>query len=829
MTKQYFLILVFFLLLQQVHAQSLRTVINFNNGWKFSLGNDSAAKDRAYNDAKWRTLNLPHDWSIESNFIKEAPATNQGGSLPGGIGWYRKSFTVPASVKDKVVTIEFDGVYKNSEVWINGKYLGKRPYGYINFSYEITKHVLPGKTNMLVVKVDNSRQPDSRWYTGSGIYRDVKLVIKNQLYIDETYSYIAAGLFAREKGNTFPVNWKKWKPGPVYVALHTSFGAINNNTNEKQQITYDYAVYDKAGRLVYKSDINKKELQKGEGSIIRFENLDGTHFKDPVLWSVDDPYLYKAVFRIYQDDKIIDEVSKTFGIRQIDFDSEKGFLLNDLPLKIHGVCMHHDLGALGAAFNKEAARRQLTILKEMGCNAIRFSHNPPAAAMLDLCDEMGFLVIDEAFDMWKKKKNKFDYHIDFAEWHQQDLEAMVYRDRQHPSIIAWSIGNEIREQFDSSGTILTRQLVDIVKRIDPTRPVITALTETMPEKNFISKASALDILGFNYKAYDYAALPQRFPGQKFIATETASALETRGVYQFPSDSIRIWPPDYKAQDTFVGNKDFTASAYDNTHAYWGGTHEQTWLAVKKYQHMAGIFVWSGFDFLGEPMPYPKFPSRSSYYGIVDLAGFPKDVYYMYQSEWSKKDVLHIFPHWTWTKQDTVDVWAYYNHADEVELYLNGRSVGKRTKTDTSLHVMWRLPFEAGTLKAISRKAGKTVLVKEIKTAGKPFAIQLSAHKKEVKAGGTGLLFVTAKIVDVEGNLVPDAADHIQFAVSGNATIAGTDNGYQADTVSLTNTKRRAWKGMALCIVKSSAKKGNNTLTATAPGLKTGRIAFRIVD
>lgn len=829
MIKKHFSVLAFFLLLQHVHAQSPRTVINFNNDWKFFLGNDSAAIDPAYNDTKWRSLHLPHDWSIESNFIKEAPATNQGGSLPGGIGWYRKSFTVPASVKDKVVNIEFDGVYKNSEVWINGKYLGKRPYGYINFSYDISKHVLPGKTNVLVVKVDNSKQPDSRWYTGSGIYRDVKLVIKNQVHIDDTYSYIIAGLFARQEGNAFLVNWKKENPGSIYVSLHTRFGAINNYTAEKQQVMYDYAVYDKTGRQVYKIDARTIELSKGDGSIIGIETLDGASFKDPVLWSVENPYLYKAVFSIYCNGKLVDEVSKSFGIRQIEFNSEKGFLLNDVPMKIHGVCMHHDLGALGAAFNKEAARRQLRILKEMGCNAIRFSHNPPAAAMLDLCDEMGFLVIDEAFDMWKKKKNKFDYHLDFAEWHQQDLEAMIYRDRQHPSVIAWSIGNEIREQFDSSGTILTRQLADMVKRIDPTRPVICALTETVPEKNFISKANALDILGFNYKAYDYAALPQRFPSQKFIATETASALGTRGVYQFPSDSIRIWPPDYKAQDTFVGNADFTASAYDNTHAYWGGTHEQTWLAVKKYPYMAGIFVWSGFDFLGEPLPYPKFPSRSAYYGIVDLAGFPKDVYYMYQSEWSKKDVLHIFPHWNWNKQDTVDVWAYYNHADEVELYLNGRSVGKRTKTDTSLHVMWRLPFEAGILKAVSRKAGKTVLVKEIRTAGKPYAIQLTADKKQAKAGGTDLLFVTAKIVDASGNLVPDASDHIRFSVSGKAGIAGTDNGYQADTLSLTNAKRQAWKGMALCIVRSSAKKGNSTLTATAPGLRRGTITLRVVD
>lgn len=828
--KKTYCIFFFVLLLQQnLFAQSPRSVIDFNSDWKFFLGNDSNAINPNYNDAAWRKISLPHDWSIEGNFSKDNPATTQGGALPGGMGWYRKIFTLPASAKNKNIFIEFDGVYKNSEVWINGKYLGKRPYGYVNFSYDLTAHLFFAKPNVITVKVDNSLQPDSRWYSGSGIYREVKLVIKNDIYIDEKYSFISGGLYSSEKGNAFLVKWKQENKNPIHVALNTIFGAINNTTKEMQGIEFDYAVYDKTDSLIYKSKRNSLEIQKESGLVSRYETLDGADFKNPVLWSPDNPYLYKAVFRIYQHNKVIDEASKSFGIRQIEFDSLKGFLLNDVPLKIHGVCMHHDLGALGAAFNKEAAGRQLKILKEMGCNAIRFSHNPPAGAMLDLCDEMGFLVIDEAFDMWKKKKNKYDYHTDFTEWHKRDLEAMIYRDRNHPSVIAWSIGNEIREQFDSTGTFITKQLVDIVKHLDPSRPVITALTETMPEKNFITKANALDVLGFNYKYYDYAALPQRFPGQKFIATETASALATRGVYQFPSDSMRIWPPDYKAQDTFKANKDFTASAYDNTYAYWGGTHEKTWLAVKKYPHMAGIFVWSGFDFLGEPVPYPKFPARSSYYGIVDLAGFPKDVYYMYQSEWTAKPVLHIFPHWNWNKGDTVDVWAYYNHADEVELYLNGRSVGKRSKTDSTLHVMWRVPFQPGTLKAISRKNGKTVLIKEIKTAGKPAKIELTADRKIMKANTKDLSFVTVRILDEAGNPVPDADDLVSFSITGNANIAATDNGYQADTLSFTSHKRRAWKGMALVIIRSSSKKGNSTLTATAAGLKPATIALKIAD
>jgi beta-galactosidase len=410
---------------------------------------------------------------------------------------------------------------------------------------------------------------------------------------------------------------------------------------------------------------------------------------------------------------------------------------------------------------------------------------------------------------------------------------MVLRDRNHPSVFMWSIGNEIREQFDSTGTSITKELVSLVKNLDPTRPVTSALTETFPEKNFITKSNALDVLGFNYKDYDYPELPKRFPGQKFIALETASALETRGVYELPSDSIRTWPPNYKVQDTFAGNKDFTSSAYDNTHAYWGNSHERSWLAVKNNQHIAGAFVWSGFDYLGEPMPYPKFPARSSYYGIIDLAGFPKDVYYMYQSEWTTKPVLHIFPHWNptrggtgWKHGQLVDVWAYYNNADEVELFLNERSLGVKRKNDSTLHVMWRVNFEAGTLKAVSRKNGKVVLIKEIKTPGEPHHIGLTADKTNLKADGNDLSFITVRILDKNGNLVPDADNLIEFSVAGNGILAGTDNGYQADTISLKSNKRKCWKGMALAIIQSSEKKGNITLTAKSPGLSSAILTLR---
>jgi beta-galactosidase len=796
--------LFYFLLLGFYAEGQVRSVIDFNRDWKFYLGNDSAASHVVYNDNTWRKLSLPHDWSIESDFIKVAPATNQGGSLPGGIGWYRKTFTLPASAKNQNVSISFDGVYKNSEVWINGHYLGKRPNGYVSFSFELSQYLLPSpQRNVIAVKVDNSQQPDSRWYSGSGIYRNVKLIIRNKLAIVEPGVFIRTPEISNDSA-------------AIEITSYMEAGFSGY-----QPVSIIYTITDNNGAQVAKPKPYRFDLY-GSGTATNHK----IQIPKPVLWSTDKPALYTLKTQLYKGGELADEVNTRFGIRYFEFNGMNGFFLNGKPLKIQGVCMHHDLGALGAAFNINAAKRQLRILKEMGCNAIRFSHNPPAAELLDLCDQMGFLVIDEAFDMWQKRKNKFDYHLNFKEWHKKDLEAMILRDRNHPSVIMWSIGNEIREQFDSTGTSITQELVSIVKNLDPTRPVTTALTETLPEKNFITKANALDVLGFNYKDYDYAELPERFPGKKFIALETASALETRGVYQFPADSIRIWPPNFKVQDTFTANHDHTCAAYDNTYAYWGNTHEKSWLAVKKNQHIAGAFVWSGFDYLGEPTPYPRFPARSSYYGIVDLAGFPKDIYYMYQSEWSNKPVLHLFPHWNWEPGEQVDIWAYFNNADEVELFLNGRSLGSRKKSDTTLHVAWRVTFEAGTLKAVSKKNGKIVLIKEIRTAALPARIQLTADKIDLTANGTDLSFVTVKILDRYGNLIPDADHLIEFKINGNGKIAGTDNGYQADTISLKSNKRKCWKGMALAIIQSSENKGNITLTASGAGLSPASIILR---
>lgn len=782
-----------------MRAVESRTKISFNKGWKFYLGDEPGAKSPAFTDTKWRKLTLPHDWSIEGKFDEKNAAKPEGGGLPTGIGWYRKEFTAPVNFTNRIITIEFDGVYKNSEVWINGKYLGKRPYGYSSFSHEIGKFLKTGK-NLIAVKADNSAQPDSRWYSGSGIYRNVWLTSSAKISVAKWGTFVSAD-----------------QSGKVNIETQ-----INNKTLQSQSVVLIHSVYDPNGKLVLKTKTEATKIDTS-GKTVTIQS----EIKNPILWSVTNPKQYRLQTQVLQNNKLIDRYETRFGIRGFQFDAVKGFSLNGQPMKILGVCLHHDLGALGAAVNVRAMERQLEIMKAMGVNAIRTAHNPPAPEFLDLCDKMGFLVMDEAFDMWAKKKTKNDYHLNFPEWHKRDLEDMILRDRNHPSIILWSIGNEIREQFDSTGIDITRELVSIVKSLDKTRPVISALTETKAEKNFIYQANALDVYGLNYNHKLYKDFPKDYPGVKFLATETTSALETRGFYD-TADTIRRWPKDGKTKFT-AGNKEWSASSYDNVSAYWGSTHEETWKEAKKYDHVSGLFVWTGFDYLGEPLPYP-WPARSSYFGIVDLAGFPKDSYYMYQSEWTDKPVLHILPHWNWEQGKSVEVWAYYNNADEVELYLNGKSLGKKSKHNDDLHILWNVPFEPGTLKAVSRKNGKDVLIREVKTAGTPAKIELIADRSQIKADGKDLSFITVRILDAAGNVVPNADDLINFDVEGNGFIAGVDNGFQASLEPFKANYRKAFHGLCLAILQSTEKEGTIKLKATAKGLasattivKTGRV------
>ena len=784
-----------------------RNRISFNDGWKFHSGDDSLFKNPDYNDSAWRTLRLPHDWSIEGKFNEKSPATVGGGALTGGMAWYRKTFLLADSEKNKNIFIDFDGIYRNSEVWINGHFLGKRPNGYISFRYNLTPFLNYGSINNVIsVKVDNSLQPNSRWYSGSGIYRNVWLISTGEAYVEHWGTFI-----------TTP----EILPNAAKVHLEMQ---IRNSFTEGQGIQITSTILNANHQEISKSNI---QFKSSKDSLFTFQN--DQKVTDPVLWSLENPYLYQMVIEIRANGKPTDTYITPFGIRYFSFDVNEGFSLNGKPLKINGVCDHHDLGSLGSAVYKAALRRQIVILKGMGCNAIRTSHNPPAPELLDLCDELGMIVMDEAFDMWKFQKTPFDYHLDWDQWHKKDLEDQILRDRNHPSVMIWSIGNEINEQWDEknlTGIPIARELAAIVKSLDTTRPITSALNGPNP-KNPLIRSGALDLIGFNYHHAEFADFPKNFPGKKFIGTETVSAFETRGYYEMPSDRILRYA---HKSDSISGNGKIVnpMSSYDNMSAEWGSTHEETLRMILKYKFLSGQFIWTGFDYLGEPTPY-GWPSHSSYFGIIDLAGFPKDSYYLYKSVWTDSPVLHIFPHWNWNPRQDVDIWAYYNNADEVELYLNGKSMGIRRKSGDELHVIWKLKFEPGILKAISRKNGKTVLVQEIKTAGAPAKIILKQDRNRLITDGKDLGFITVDVVDKNGTLVPDADNLISFKVDGNAKVRAVDNGNPTSLESFQASFRKAFNGKCLVIIQSEKLKGPVTLTATSDGLESATVHFEVAD
>ncbi len=781
-----------------ISAQNPRIVNDFCRNWKFHLGDDDNAEDPDFDDSHWRTLSLPHDWSIEGEFSNGHPATPGGGALPGGTGWYRKKFSIPESEKDKLIFIDFDGIYQNSEVWINGNYLGIRPNGYISFRYELTPFINFGTgENVISVKVDNSQQPNSRWYTGSGIYRNVRMIITNKVFVDHWGTFVTTPDVSRQTAR---------------IAVNTN---ICNATKKDRQITLNTAIYNAEGEKVASSSTDGLITRQ---SVLEISQ-DMTVIK-PSLWSVENPYLYKAVSILEWEGTIYDEYETVFGIRYFSFDSKKGFLLNGKNVKIKGVCNHHDLGCLGAAINTRALERQLEILKGMGCNGIRTSHNPPAPELLDLCDRMGFIVMDEAFDMWKKRKNQYDYHLYWDQWHKRDLEDLVLRDRNHPSVFIWSIGNEILEQWDSTGTEMARELAALVRNIDPTRPVTSACNDPNPWNNII-RSGALDLIGYNYHHPEFTDFPKKFPGQKFIAAETNSALATRGHYDMPSDSIRVWPERWDIP--VKGNPDFTCSAYDNCRAGWGSTHEATWKVVKKHKFISGMYIWTGFDYLGEPTPY-SWPARSSYFGVIDLAGFPKDAYYMYRSEWTDNPVLHVFPHWNWKEGDIIDVWVYTN-CREVELFLNDKSLGVKKKMPEDLRLIWKVQYSPGIIKAIGLTKDRETIVREVKTAGEPAKIILSADRNIISADGRDLSFVTVRITDKEGTLVPYAGNPVQFEIIGEGFIAGVDNGNQTSHEPFMADYRKAFNGMCLAVIKSNDRAGKIILTAKSEGLEQASLVI----
>lgn len=861
---------IFALAILLLGAQSLsaRDRQSFDKDWLFVLADSAGMQKSEYADGHWRRLNLPHDWAIEGDFSPSNPSGASGGALPGGIGWYRKHFSLSPDEKYDRFTITFDGVYMNSTVYINGHKLGTRPYGYSTFEYDLTPYIYKKGDNVIAVKVDNSDQPNSRWYSGCGIYRHVWLTkTLKKAYIPQWGQYVAT----TPKGDV-----------RVKVDSHAN--------GSRMKLSIRNTIYDAAGKVVARSQGNQNQKLK---------------VRKPHLWAIGKGYLYTVKSELVVNGRVVDTATTQTAFRDVRFDARKGFFLNGENMKINGVCEHHDFGCLGAALNEDALHRKLTILRDMGVNAIRSSHNPPAPELLNMCDSMGIMVMDESFDMWRRKKSNGDYARFFDEWHQRDLSDLVKRDRNHPCIIMWSIGNEVLEQWSdaaadtlsleqanlilnaghdastlahsdelSVNSLLTRHLADIVKKYDPwgARPVTAGCNEPDP-KNHLFKSGAIDVIGFNYHHQWVKDVPRNFPDKPFIFSESVSALQTRGYYRMPSDSIYTAPVEWWLPYT---DPSFKCSAYDNMHASWSSTHEETWDVVKHNDFVGGQFIWTGFDYIGEPTPY-AYPARSSYFGVIDLAGLPKDSYYMYQSEWTKKPVLHLFPHWNWLPGQQIDMWCYYNQADEVELFINGKSQGIRKKKvhgegngaaanvvsakaganaaadagaanagdfdrSTEYHVMWRVIFEPGEVKVVARKQGREISSQTIKTAGPPHHLVLKKTyqntlasavqtpsgvpadlQSAVKKGSASLpgdlqspsiptTFVEVNVVDKDGNLCPNAENEIYF--SSTAEILGTDNGNQTSLERFTDPKRKAFFGKCIIVLR-----GHGTLRAESIDLQ----------
>lgn len=681
------------------------------------------------------------------------------------------------------------------------------------------------------MKVDNSEQPNSRWYSGCGIYRNVWLRRLAPVHIPLWGQFVEP---------------RDIKNNSATLRVTTD---LVNASGAPSRAVVAIRVVDRAGQVLASAS---KPVTVADSAVV-VQNL---KVKGIDLWSPENPALYSVVTDVSVGGKVVDSNVETTGFRNIAFDAKKGFFLNGNNIKINGVCLHHDAGALGAVVNRRAIERQLQIMKEMGANAIRSSHNPPAPELLRLCDSLGLMVMDETFDMWRKKKTDNDYARHFNAWHERDLRDLVVRDRNHPSIIMWSIGNEVLEQWShadadtlsleqanlilnfghgkemlaaenaemSVNSLLTIKLADMVRELDSSRPVTAGCNEPDPG-NHLFRSGALDIIGYNYHDANFKDVPKNFPGKPFVITESVSGLMTRGYYRMPSDSMYVWPVRW---DIPFEDPTFACSSYDNCHVPWGNTHEGTMKHVRDNDFIMGQFVWTGFDYIGEPTPF-GWPARSSYFGIVDLAGFPKDVYYMYQSQWRPDvDVLHLFPHWNWNPGDTVDMWAYYNNADEVELFVNGRSQGVRHPDPDTLHASWRVTFEPGVVEAVSRRDGKEVKRTSVRTAGDPYAVRLNPDRKVIKATGKDLSYVTAEIVDRDGNVCPTANNGIEFIVTGPGRNVGVDNGCQTSLERFKSDHRNAFNGKALIIIESTPTPGDITVQAVSQGLQSAQTQIQSI-
>lgn len=789
-----------------ISAMAQRTVTTLEKNWKFTKGDFPEAANLNLDDSKWETVIVPHDWAIYGPFDKTVDMqvvaitqnneeiatekTGRTGALPFiGVGWYRVNFEVPDYKKGKQVLLTFDGAMSEAQVYINGQKVGERPYGYSYFYFDITSYLNPDGKNLLAVRLEN-RPKSSRWYPGAGIYRKVQIIVKDEVNLEHWGTFITTPFISDEVAK---------------VNIKTKV-----NGNDVKLVT---TINDAEGNEITSGSTTQKF---GDGME---QNL---AVPNPNLWSPETPYLYTAVSRVYQNDVLKDEQTTHFGIRQIEYKADEGFFLNGKVTKFKGVCLHHDLGPLGAAINKAALRRQLAILKDMGCNAIRSAHNMPSMEQVELCDELGFMMIAESFDEWAKPKVKNGYNLFFNDWAEKDVINLIRATRNHPSIVMWSAGNEVPDQWGNEGIKRLKFLQDLFHREDPTRLVTVGMDQVGNTlKNGFG--AMLDIPGLNYRLPLYGEAREKFPQGFILGSETASTLSSRGIYKFPVEFAK----DKKYED-------LQCSSYDFECCNWSNIPDDDFVWQDDYDWVIGEFVWTGFDYLGEPTPYDDFwPSRSSYFGICDLAGLPKDRYYLYRSRWNTKDVtLHILPHWNWEGREgeTTPVFVYTNY-DSAELFVNGKSQGVQKKNMDSntnrYRLMWMdVKYEPGTLKVIAfDKQGKPVAEKEIHTAGKPHHLELSTDKTELSADGNDLAYITVSVVDKDGNLCPNADNQLQFKVSGAGTYRATCNGDATSVEQFHLPTMKTFSGKLVVTIQSSEKPGDIALEVSGKGLKKAEIAI----
>ncbi|HTQ51916.1 MAG TPA: beta-galactosidase GalB [Candidatus Acidoferrales bacterium] len=782
-----------------------------------NLGNGVAYVLPDFDDRSWQRVNLPHDWAIAG------PFTHSGGGGMGrlptaGVGWYRKQLDIPAADTGKMIYLDVDGAMSYAVVWLNGRLVGGWPYGYASWRVDLTPYVNPGGTNELAIRLDNP--PDSsRWYPGAGIYRNVWLVKTAPVHVGHWGTYITTPMVSSSSAT---------------VDLKVT---VDNDLKQDAKVSVSTLIFplnadgEQTGAAVAEMATLTLSIPAGSSAVA----AGATTVADPKLWGPppqQHPNRYVAITTLKQGDKVVDVYETPFGIRAIRFDPSEGFFINGEHIPLNGVCDHHDLGALGAAVNYRALQRQLEMLSDMGCNAIRTSHNPPAPELLELADNMGFLVMDEMFDCWQRDKTPNDYHLLFDDWHEPDLRAQIRRDRNSPSVIMWSIGNEVGEQFTgTNGAALARQLCHLVHDEDPTRPTTSAMNWSRPTDPL---PRVLDIIGLNYQGAGirgasgkYPAFHQQFPDKFIFGSETADAMSSRGVYVFPvttNNSAAVGP------NSGEDRMHHQVSAYELYAAPFGSSADKVFASQEKNPYVGGEFVWTGWDYLGEPTPFDS--SRSSYSGIMDLAGFKKDRFYLYQAHWRPDyPMAHILPHWTWPERiGQVTPVHVFTSGDEGELFLNGKSLGRKAKGPYEYRLRWDdVVYEPGTLKVVAYKDGKVWATDEVKTAGAPAALKLAPDRSTIGADGKDLSFITVTVTDLHGLMAPRADNRIHFQIAGPGEIVATDNGDPTDFESFPSHDRQAFNGLCLVIIRGRpGQPGTIHLTAKADGLKLGTVSIKMI-